>query len=141
MHIGNVSLYYSQPSALYPSVDLACLFLVLIHWPYTPLLTLQYVRVYFARIFRTAKRLNGILGFVLYGMAACLGMKPSAQATSTRLCCEITVHSWFNSTRNFTIRYSYFMLFLPQRRHLCMLYTPAMVDVSPHTPAMVDVNG
>ena len=38
------------------------------------------------RIFVVHDRLNRILGFVLYGMAVYLDMKPSVQAASTRLC-------------------------------------------------------
>ena len=45
-----------------------------------------------ARLFVVQERL---LAFVLYGMAVCLGMKPSVQAASTRLCCEIIIHFIF----------------------------------------------
>ena len=43
--------------------------------------------------------LNRIFGFLLYGMAVSLDMKPSVQAASTRLCCEIRIHSVFYPNR------------------------------------------
>ena len=52
-------------------------------------------RVGHVRISVVQERLNRILDFVLYGMAAYLHMKPSVQAASTRLCCEVIVHSVF----------------------------------------------
>ena len=48
---------------------------------------------------KNENRLNRILGFVLYGMAVYLDMKPSVQADSTRLSYEIIFHSVFCSTR------------------------------------------
>ena len=39
------------------------------------------------------ERLDRILGFVLYGMAVRLDMKPPVQAAPTCLCCEIIIHS------------------------------------------------
>ena len=46
-------------------------------------------------IFVVQEQLNMILGFVPYGMAVFLDMKPSVPAASTRLSCEVTLHSFF----------------------------------------------
>ena len=56
------------------------------------------------------ERLNRIRGFVLYGMAVYFDMKPSVQAASTRLCCEIIIHFVFTLPEPLP-RASYCMLF------------------------------
>ena len=61
------------------------------------------------KIFVVQERLNGILGFVLYGMAVYIDTKPSVHEASTRLCCEVTTHSVFT---------------LPERRSTIEVHPP-----------------
>ena len=51
------------------------------------------------------ERLNRILGFVLYGMAVYLDMKPSVQAASTCLCCEIIIHPLPSAISSYCLLY------------------------------------